>query len=263
MDLNEVKRVAIAAAYRGGKILTAKLGRVTRIEHKGLIDLVTEADREAESRIIDTIRRQFPRHGFLAEEGGAIHGQADGLWIIDPLDGTTNFAHGLPTCCVSIAFVMAAATQLGVVLAPFANELFVAVRGAGAYCNGRPLRVSPTDALADSLLVTGFPYNVRDILEPTVKRFSRCLAASRGLRRLGSAALDLCYVAAGRFEAFWEENLKPWDTAAGALIVEEAGGRVTDFANRCYHPTDSLTTLATNGRLHASMLQLLDLRGVE
>ena len=263
MDLNQAKRVAIAAAYRGGKILAAKLGRITRIEHKGVIDLVTEADREAESRIVDTIRQQYPQHGFLAEEGGAVQGQVDGLWIIDPLDGTTNFAHGLPTCCVSIAFMAEAAIQLGVVLAPFANELFVAVRGAGAQCNGRPIRVSPTGALVDSLLVTGFPYNVRDILEPTVKRFSRCLAASRGLRRLGSAALDLCYVATGRFEAFWEENLKPWDTAAGALIVEEAGGRVTDFANRYFQPTDSQTTLATNGRLHASMLQLLDLKGVE
>lgn len=263
MDLDSTKRVAIAAAYQGGRILAAKLGRIARIEHKGLIDLVTEADRASERCIVDTIRHQFPRHGLLAEESGATRGSADGLWIIDPLDGTTNFAHGLPTCCVSIAFVCEEEVQIGVVLAPFSNELFVAVRGRGAYRNSRPIRVADTPKLLDSLLVTGFPYNVRDILEPTMQRFSRCLAASRGLRRLGSAALDLCYVAAGRFEAFWEENLKPWDTAAGALIVDEAGGRVTDFSNQRFHPTDSQTTLATNGRLHAAMLKLLDLKGVE
>lgn len=262
MDLNHLKAVALAAAYQGGMYIRERRDRPRQITHKGAIDLVTEADLGAEARIIDTIRSHFPDHAILSEEKGRLEGQSGCRWIIDPLDGTTNFAHGLMMCCVSIAAVDADGPLVGVVWSPFSDELFAAVRGQGAYLNGRPLAVSTIDRARDSLLVTGFPYNVATIMAPVMERFRRCLDASQGVRRLGSAALDLCYVAAGRFEAFWEEHLSPWDVAAGHLLVAEAGGRVTDFANRAFDP-EMASILATNGHIHAEMLTLLDLKESE
>jgi myo-inositol-1(or 4)-monophosphatase len=262
MDLNHLKDVAVAAAFQAGTLIRSKLGRVTKVEHKGAIDLVTEVDRKAEAVIVDVLRNQFDDHAILAEERGQEQGRPDRLWIVDPLDGTTNFAHGLKSCCVSIAFAADGDTKVGVILDPFANELFVALKDRGAWLNGRPAKVSDTGTMADSLLVTGFPYNIRDIMARVLPQFSRCLEASQGVRRLGSAALDLCYVAVGRFEGFWEQNLKPWDTAAGALMVTEAGGWVTDFNNREFRPDDK-TVLASNGRIHAPMLKLLESKETE
>lgn len=262
MDLNHLKAVALAAAHEGGNFIRSRLDRTRRIEHKGEIDLVTEADIGAEKRIIDTIRSSFPDHTILSEEQGLTGGHPHYQWIIDPLDGTTNFAHGLNTCCVSIGLVSDNQPLIGIVWSLFSEELFSAVKGEGAFLNGRRLAVSKIDQVNNSLLVTGFPYNVRDIMAPVMDRFSRCLMASQGVRRLGSAALDLCYVAAGRFEAFWEEHLHPWDTAAGHLIVAEAGGRVTDFDDQPFEP-HMKSILASNGRIHTRMLDLLDLKGNE
>ncbi len=256
MDLKYLKDVAVAAAFRAGTLIRTKLGRIDRVERKGAIDLVTEVDREAEALIIAVIRHCAGDHAILAEERGQEQGRPDRLWIIDPLDGTTNFAHGVKSCCVSIAFAADGQIQVGVILDPFANELFVALHGHGAWLNGRPISVSGVATLADSLLVTGFPYNVRDIMTTAMPRFTRCLEASQGIRRLGSAALDLCYVAAGRFEAFWEQNLKPWDTAAGMLMVTEAGGRVSDFDDLDFDP-DAQAIVASNGKIHTQMLNLL------
>ena len=262
MDLNQLKSVALAAAYSGGSYIRSRLNRARHIEHKGEIDLVTEADLGSEKRIIQVIRTHFPDHTILSEEKGLSRGSAEYAWIIDPLDGTTNFAHGLTTCCVSIALTKNDLPLIGLIWCPFTDELFSAVSGRGAFLNGRPLSVSKIEQVQDSLLVTGFPYNVRQILPRVMNRFMRCLEASQGIRRLGSAALDLCYVAAGRFEAFWEEYLKPWDVAAGQLIVTEAGGQVTDFGNQPFKP-EMKSILASNGRIHHDMLNLLDLKETE
>ncbi len=262
MDLNHLRAVALAAAYSGGNYILSRQDRTRRIEHKGDIDLVTEADLGSEKRIIETIRASFPSHAILSEECGLSGGPSEYQWIIDPLDGTTNFAHGMTACCVSIALVLDGQPLVGIVWNPFTAELFSAARGGGAFLNGRRLSVSAIDQVHDSLLVTGFPYNVKEILAPVMQRLTRCLTASQGVRRLGSAALDLCYVAAGRFEAFWEEQLHPWDTAAGHLIVMEAGGRVTDFDNRLFTP-EMKSILASNGHIHDRMINLLDLKGSE
>ena len=262
VDLNNLKAVALAAAYSGGEYIRNRLDRARHIVHKGDIDLVTEADLGSEKRIIETIQACCPDHAILSEEKGLVEGSDGYQWIIDPLDGTTNFAHGLTTCCVSIALVEDGQPLIGIVLSPFTEELFSAVRGQGASLNGRPLSVSNIGRIKDSLLVTGFAYDVNDIMAPVIERLTRCLKASQGIRRLGSAALDLCYVAAGRFEVFWEEQLHPWDVAAGHLMVTEAGGTVTDFENRPFaHEMKSI--LATNGRTHDDMLALLALKGTE
>jgi myo-inositol-1(or 4)-monophosphatase len=257
MDLNEIKRVGTGAAYAAARILTDHFGQLTHIDKKGPNDLVTDADLAAQSRIVEMIREQYPDHCILAEEAGFQDQESTSCqWIVDPLDGTTNFAHQLPIFCVSIAFAHAGRTRVGIVLNPVSGELFTAVEGAGAHLNNRAISVSAQSELAESLLVTGFPYDFQSKIKPVMKRFEQCLAAARGIRRLGSAALDLCYVACGRFEAFWEENLNPWDTAAGALIAEEAGGRVTDFAGEPYR-LDKNEILATNGRIHEAISDLL------
>jgi myo-inositol-1(or 4)-monophosphatase len=262
MNLDHLKKIALAAAYRGGVYIRHRLNRVQKITHKGDIDLVTEVDIGSEKRIIEVIQTHFPNHAILSEEQGAGGGSSDYKWIIDPLDGTTNFAHGLPTCCVSIALTKAEQPLIGVIWCPFTDELFSAVQGQGAFLNGRRISVSTIGRVRDSLLVTGFPYNVKSILEAVMKRFTRCLATSQGVRRLGSAALDLSYVAAGRFEAFWEENLQPWDVAAGHLIVAEAGGCVTNFDNQPFKP-EMKSILASNGRIHNEMINLLAMKEME
>ena len=210
-------------------------------------------------QIIQTIRSRFPDHAILAEESGANPGVPDCQWIIDPLDGTTNFAHQLPIFAVSIAFSFRGEVTVGIVLNPVSGELFTAVRGRGAELNGRPIRVSETKHVSESLLVTGFPYNFEEILESAMGRFRSCLRASRGVRRLGAAALDLCFVACGRFDGFWEENLKPWDTAAGMLIASEAGAEVTDFKGKAF-AIDDREILATNGSIHRELMSLLALK---
>lgn len=260
MDINLIKRVGIAAAYKGGAILKANFDKVPKIKKKGAIDLVTESDTESEKIIIETIKKVFPSHAILAEESGLEKGDSDCLWIIDPLDGTTNFAHHLPIFAVSIAFASKNDVVAGIVFNPVTGELFTAAKGEGAQLNGIPIHVSTTEKLSESLLVTGFPYNFKEIIGGIKTRFFNCLMATQGVRRLGSAALDLCYTAAGRFEGFFEQELKPWDTAAGLIIAKEAGGSVTDFSGNAfdiYQPE----VLATNGNIHDEMLKLLELKG--
>ncbi len=256
MNLEAIKQTAIAAGYQGGAVLRHLFGRVVNVRHKGIADLVTEADTGSENAIIANIRAAFPCDAFLAEESGRLAGDPDRTWIIDPLDGTTNFAHGLPYFAVSIAFAAYREIVLGIVLDPMGGNLFLAEKGRGATCNGRPLQVSATRQVEQSLLVTGFAYDFRESSAPVTARFNRCLMAAQGVRRLGAAALDLCRVACGQFDGFWEEKLKPWDTAAGMLIAREAGAHVTDFANRPYSP-EQPHILATNGAIHAEMLGLL------
>ncbi|ADR36351.1 inositol monophosphatase [Oceanithermus profundus DSM 14977] len=220
----------------------------------GPTDLVTQADREAEAAVKAFLLERYPDHAFLGEEGGQDH-EAAYRWIVDPLDGTVNFAHRFPFFAVSIGLEVRGRLELGVVLDSTRDELFWAVRGRGAYLNGRPLRVSATDRLIGSLLATGFPYDVSKDRENLVY-FERALEHGLTVRRPGAAALDLCYVAAGRLDGFWEVKLKPWDVAAAVVIVEEAGGRVTGLAGEPY-ALGNRYIVASNGRIHAEMIEAL------
>jgi len=260
MDMKLIKRIGIAAAYKGAGILKTNFGRISSIRKKGAIDLVTESDTESEKVIIETIKKVFPLHGILAEESGRQNEGAESIWIIDPLDGTTNFAHNLGIFAVSIAFTVKGNIVAGIVLNPVTGELFTATEGEGAELNGRPIHVSKTATLSESLLVTGFPYDFKDIIGNIKTRFFNCLQASQGVRRLGSAALDLCFTAAGRFEGFWEDNLKPWDTAAGFIIAKEAGALVTDFSGNPFD-VNKKEILATNSMIHQEMIKLLEIKG--
>ncbi len=259
MDIDQIRRTAIAAAYAGGSLLHSRFGKLSSINKKGAIDLVTEADIGAEKAVIETIRSRYPDHTILAEESGLQQGNTEARWIIDPLDGTTNYAHNVPNFSVSVAFARGDDVLVGVVLNPVSGELFTAVEGKGAERNGRPIHVSGTAAVSESLLVTGFPYNFKEIFDVLMARFSACLRAAQGVRRFGSAALDLCSLACGRFDGFWEQNLKPWDTAAGIRIAAEAGAQVTDFSGSPFS-IDQPEILATNGRIHQEMLLLLALK---
>jgi len=259
MDFEHAKRVGIAAAYSGAKVLTEHFGNISQIDKKGAFDLVTEADTGSERQIIKTIREAFPDHAILAEESGAEKGNSEYRWIIDPLDGTTNYAHQLPIFTISIALALHDEIVFGLVLNPIDGELFSAVAGKGAELNGKSIRASSTASVHDSLLATGFPYNFSEIIEPAMKRFTVCQDASQGVRRLGSAALDICYVACARFDGFWEQNLNLWDTAAGAIIAAEAGAMITNFSNQPFS-INQKEILVTNGKIHQEMLSLLDLK---
>ncbi len=253
--------VAIRAAREAGAILLANLGRRIEISHKGPIDLVTEVDLASERLIKEIISTHYPRHEILGEEDGLGGGGSDSgvRWIVDPLDGTTNYAHGYPCFCVSIAVERDGEVIIGVVYDPTRDELFVAERGAGATLNNRPIAVSPTRPLKQSLLVTGFPYSISKERFTNLGHFEDFCLHGQAVRRDGSAALDLCYVACGRFDGFWELALKPWDTAAGALLVAEAGGRVTNFGGErfdIYRPA----CVASNAHIHDEMLDVIRLR---
>jgi myo-inositol-1(or 4)-monophosphatase len=222
------------------------------------IDLVTEVDRACEALIVEALRRERPGDDVLAEEGGVHAGTgAAWRWIIDPLDGTVNFAHGYPCFCVSIGVERDGERRLGVVYDPLRDELFEAVRGAGARRNGRAIRVSEAGAVQQALLATGFAYDVHDSADDNLDRLVRAVKRAGGVRRDGSAAIDLCYVACGRFDGYWELKLHPWDVAAGILLVEEAGGRVSDLAGGAA-PASGREILASNGRLHDDLIALLD-----
>lgn len=250
--------VAIEAAKEAGKFLKYNVGRVKNIERKQGEErnLVSEIDKGSEERIIGIIRRHYPNHAILAEESGASAASSDYRWVIDPLDGTTNFLHGVPIFCVTIAVEYKGEIVAGVVYDPNLDELFTAEKGSGAYLNGRRLSVSTTSRLIESLLVTGFPYDIAENPQNAIGHFVNFLVEARGIRRLGSAALDLSYVAAGRFDGFWEVNLNPWDMAAGMLFVREAGGRVTDFTGE-ESTIYKNRVLASNGRIHDAMLAVL------
>lgn len=258
MDLELIQRIAVRTARQAGDVLRSFYGNLKEVRKKGAIDLVTEADIASEKVIVEAIRESFPEHGILAEESGETRGDHRFQWIIDPLDGTTNFTHQLDLFAVSIAFAVEGTPRMGVVFNPMSGELFEATAGHGAALNGRTIRVSTRSQMKESLLVTGFPYDFKETMPSLMTRFGNCLSVSQGVRRLGSAALDLCFVACGRFEGFWEENLNPWDTAAGTLVLQEAGGKATDFSGRPFH-FDMKEILATNGRVHERMLSLMRL----
>jgi myo-inositol-1(or 4)-monophosphatase len=248
---------AIAAGKEAGALLRTYASSGFRIEYKNPINLVTDADRAAEQCVIDHIRARFPTHRFLAEERGRIEEvPSPYLWVIDPLDGTTNFAHGYPTYCVSIGLEYEGRCILGVIVDPSRDELFTAIEHRGARLNGHPIHVSKTATLDSSLLVTGFAYDIRDTPRNNLDHFARFALKTQGLRRTGSAALDLCYVAAGRFDGFWEVQLNPWDMAAGSVIVKEAGGRLTDFSGKDLSIYGQ-ELVASNGPIHEAMLQVL------
>ena len=258
MDLAPFQQTAIAAAYKAAEILRSRFGNISHIRKKDAVEIVTEADTEAEDVIISAIRARFPAHAILSEESGLNDGSDEFCWVIDPLDGTVNFAHQVPIFCISIGLTYQGEIVLGVVLNPLDGQLYTALRGQGAQLNGRTIRVSEATAVSESLLVTGFPYHIKEVFEPIITRYGNCLKASRAIRRLGSAALDICYVACGRFAGFWEQGLKPWDTAAGVLIASEAGAAVTTFSNQPYQLGDP-EILVTNGHIHREMLGLLKL----
>ncbi|HSC27180.1 MAG TPA: inositol monophosphatase family protein [Vicinamibacterales bacterium] len=250
---------AIEAVVRAGEVQMAHLGRSIRIDKKGAIDLVTEIDLEIERTFRAMIAERFPDHAVLGEEfGGKERPPAAPpfCWVFDPIDGTTNYAHGLPIFCASLALEIDGAAVAGAVYDPTRRELFSAERGGGAWLNGKPLAVSTASTLLDSLLCTGFHYDVHRDLDEPVAMFAAFTGRARAVRRLGSAAIDLCYVAAGRLDGFWEGKLEPWDTAAGALIVEEAGGRVTSLDGSPFG-SGSGSVLATNGRIHDAMLDTI------
>ena len=249
---------AIDMARDAGGVLMQKLG-AAKISNKGDIDLVTEADVASENLIIERIRSYHPQHGILAEESGEavlVGGKrSEWKWIIDPLDGTTNYAHGYPCFCVSIALEHNGVIEIGVIYDPVRDEMFAAERGDGATLNGRRIRVSEVEELKDAMLCTGFPYNVRERPDFT-RDFANFTMAAQAVRRDGSAAIDLAYVACGRFDGFWEDGLSPWDIAAGMLLIEEARGKVSNFDNE---PLSIYTkkVLATNGLVHDAMLRVL------
>lgn len=253
--------VAIEAAREAGRFLKLSVGKVRNVEQKKGEErnLVSEIDRGAEERIISIIKRRYPSHAILAEESGGSEAPAEYRWIIDPLDGTTNFLHGLPIFCTSIGVEHKGEVVAGVVYDPCRDEMFTAEKGAGAFLNGKRLKVSTHSRLIESLLVTGFPYNIAENPEAAVERFVAFLMAAQGVRRLGSAALDLSYVAAGRLDGFWEVALNPWDMAAGALFVREAGGMTTDMHGAPLNIYQK-GVVASNGFVHEAMLEVLRLK---
>ncbi len=259
-DLREFARVGEAVVREAGQYLRANLGRVVEATYKGAVDLVTPFDLGAQEILVGRLAAAFPTHGFLAEEGLARTGASDCRWVIDPLDGTTNFAHGLPVFCVSAALECSERLTLGFVYDPMRDEMFRAEAGRGAFLNGAAIRVSGVSELGRSLLATGFPYDVRMSPENNLDHWGRFIVRAQAIRRCGSAALDLSYVACGRFDGFWELKLKPWDVAAGALIVAEAGGRVTDFEGRPF-TLAAPGVVATNGLIHDPIVDVLALAG--
>ena len=254
--MESFKTLAIRAAKKAGRILQNHLGRVKKVDYKGAVNLVTEMDLISEKVIVTEICRRYPKHSILAEE--KTHRQEDSpyRWVIDPLDGTTNYAHGYPIFCVSIGLEKDGEIILGVVYDPSRNELFVGEKGKGARLNGRRIQVSSTRKLSRSLLATGFPYDLRESSVNNFDHFQNFARKVHAVRRAGSAALDLCYVAAGRFDGFWEMKLGPWDLAAGSLILREAGGKVTDFQDHPIH-LDGKYVLATNGKIHGEIIRTL------
>jgi myo-inositol-1(or 4)-monophosphatase len=248
---------AVEAVVRAGGIQLERFGTAFRVDKKGAIDLVTEVDIEVERMFRALVSERFPDHQVLAEELGGMDTVPPGpCWVFDPIDGTTNFTHGLPIFCASLALEVDGVAQVAAIYDPTRRELFTAERGGGAYLNGRPLKVSSTAEMVDAMLVTGFPYDVHSRIDEIVGLFAQFVGRARAVRRLGSAAIDLCYIAAGRMDAFWERDLKPWDIAGGALIVSEAGGRITGMDGRPF-ASRGRDVLASNGLLHEDMLQVI------
>ena len=266
MEMEEFKKIAIQSALKGGEILNEHRGRVKNIGYKDEVNLVTEVDKISEETILKIIKKNFPDHAILTEESEGKKSKSTYKWIIDPLDGTTNYAHGFPMYCVSVALEKDGEIILGVVYNPNLDELFVAEKGKGAiFSEGfrghklkRKISVSQTTELSQSLLATGFPYDIRKSKIDNLDHFANFYKKAQAVRRGGSAALDLCYLAMGRFDGFWELKLSPWDMAAGKLMVEEAGGKVTDFLGGSFN-IYLKEILASNGKIHQQMIDVLKL----
>jgi len=248
----------IGITRQAGDYVRSKFNSNLHLEFKtNESDLVTEVDKNSEKMIVDFIQKKYPSHGIITEEGGSLSSKSEYNWVIDPLDGTVNFAHGLPLFAVSIGIQKNDETIAGVVFDIMQDMLYSAELGSGAVQNGKPIKVSNNENLRQALLVTGFPYDVAENPENALGKFTAFTKAARGIRRLGSAAIDFCYVANGVFDGFWEVHLKPWDMCAGKLIVEEAGGMVTDF-NGAHINIFSKRILASNGRVHDAMINVLE-----
>ncbi len=255
---DKLKNTLLRAIHAGAEVLTHFFEGTFEIESKDTLNnLVTEADKKSEDAIIEVIKTDFPEHFILSEEVGELSTSSQYKWIIDPIDGTVNFAHGIPICCISIGLEYQGAMLMGAVFNPFMKEMFFAEIGQGAFLNNRPIKVSAKKSIESACLVTGFPYKWAQIDIDPIPVFERFIRKGLPVRRLGSAAIDLCWVAAGRFDGFWEYNLNPWDIAAGYLIVSEAGGRISNFKGEPYSIYDK-QTLATNGILHEDMLRLIN-----
>lgn len=255
--MDEFKEVLLEAAHEAGSIIREYFDGSFEVDNKeGINNLVTEVDKHSEKRIIEIIKKHFPGHSIISEEVGELMQDSDYEWIIDPIDGTVNFAHGIPICCVSIALKHKDDLLLGAVYNPMMNEFFFAEKGKGAFLNDKPIRVSKKTDFAKACLVTGFPYKWPNSTEHPIRVFERFILQGLPVRRLGSAAIDLCWVACGRFDGFWEYNLSSWDVAAGYLIVQEAGGTITNFEGDPYSVFDK-ETLATNGLIHDEMIALI------
>jgi myo-inositol-1(or 4)-monophosphatase len=242
-------------ARQAGEILRASYGRRLQVDHKSLLDLVTDADHRSEAYLLGEIQQHFPGQRIMAEESGELQGSEAQTWYIDPLDGTVNYAHGIPIFAVSIGYAEAGQMRLGVVYDPLREECFSAERGLGAWLNGQPLHVAQAEDLDHSLLVTGFAYDIRHNPETNLDHYEHFALRSQGVRRLGSAALDLCYVAAGRFDGYWELRLKAWDVAAGGLIAEQAGGVVTNLYGKADYLSSPVSVVAGNPTIHALLLE--------
>ncbi|MFQ5779967.1 MAG: inositol monophosphatase family protein [Nitrospiria bacterium] len=260
IDLEPFRKVAIEAAKRSGRILKVGLQREVEIYYKGALNLVTNIDTRSERAIVALIGRHFPDHQIIAEEGHGRKNRSPYRWIIDPLDGTTNYAHRFPFFCVSIALEVKGRILLAVIYDPVRKELFTAEKGKGTFLNGRPVKVSSINKVSRSLLVTGFAYDIQTDPENNFRHFIKFSLNAQAVRRTGSAALDLCYVANGRFDGFWEMKLRPWDTAAGSLILTEAGGRITNFSGGRYSIYGT-EILATNRMIHKEMIEILRAKG--
>ena len=258
LEDREHLEAARVAAKEAGRILMERFGRRPQVYYKGRINLVTDVDRRSEASIVSFLHRRFPDHTILSEEGQGHVGKGETCWIVDPLDGTTNYAHGFPFFAVSIALEHQGKLRCGVVYDPLREEWFTAVHDGGAYLNEEPIHVSDTDQLEEALLATGFPYDMRESPENNLNHFSNFSMRAQAVRRPGVASIDLAYVAAGRLDGFWELKLKAWDIAAGALLVAEAGGTVTDFGGGpldIYRPE----IVASNPHIHNAILQVLSL----
>jgi len=258
MNMDKIIQAAREAALKAGRMLRENIGKSIEISYKGTVDLVTNFDTQAQRVIFDHLSSCFPDHDYLAEEGLSQNKGAEFRWIIDPLDGTTNYAHQFPVFTVSIALEREGEVVLGLIYDPMREEMFSAVKGRGTFLNGEGIRVSAVDDLNKSLLATGFPYDIRASKVNNITHFNNFLTRVQGIRRCGSAAMDLCYVASGRFDGFWELKLSPWDMAAGALIVQEAGGLISDFQNGEF-TIYGAEILASNGLIHQQIVEVLQL----
>ncbi len=255
----EFKEAALQAAEKGGKVLLKHFGTRPKVSYKGEINLVTEVDHKSEKVIVEHLHRKFREHAIITEEIYSLKKNSEFKWLVDPLDGTTNYSHGFPVFCISVGLLYRDEIILGLVYQPLLKEMFVAEKGRGAFLNQKRIAVSKTRSLNRSLLATGFPYDIRTSPYNNLDHFCRFAVSAQAVRRAGAAALDLAYTAAGRFDGFWEFKLNPWDVAAGILIVEEAGGKVTNFKNRSYDIYQG-EVLASNGLIHEQMVRILNKR---